>query len=327
MHGGAVSLAEQYKKIEFMPDLIICTDMLDMGNFVGLLRKEIANIPIIMYFHENQLSYPWNIEDADLKLKRDRHYGFINYTSALIADQLLFNSEYHKNSFLEALPLFLKPYPDHRNLESIKSIIKKSNVLYLGIRLEHMKNAYADDLSKNDIPIILWNHRWEYDKNPELFFNTLFKLKKEGIKFKLAVVGKKYKQYPEIFDSAKLILKNEIVQWGYMDSSDDYHNLLKTADFLPVTSNQDFFGISVVEAMSFGVAPLLPNRLAYPEHVEDSELLYENQQEFYDKLKQFLLGYANMKRPLFPNLLKYDWEKIIQEYDQCFNNTVINHSS
>ena len=33
---------------------------------------------------------------------------------------------------------------------------------------------------KDQDPVILWNHRWEYDKNPEFFFNTLSKLKKNG---------------------------------------------------------------------------------------------------------------------------------------------------
>ena len=28
-------------------------------------------------------------------------------------------------------------------------------------------------------PLILWNHRWEYDKNPEPFFQSLFRLKDE----------------------------------------------------------------------------------------------------------------------------------------------------
>ena len=29
--------------------------------------------------------------------------------------------------------------------------------------------------------IILWNHRWEYDKNPEDFFNCLKQIKNENI--------------------------------------------------------------------------------------------------------------------------------------------------
>ena len=40
-----------------------------------------------------------------------KHYGFINYSSALAADQVLFNSNYHKDSFIEELKLFLKKIP------------------------------------------------------------------------------------------------------------------------------------------------------------------------------------------------------------------------
>ena len=31
--------------------------------------------------------------------------------------------------------------------------------------------------------VILWNHRWEYDKNPESFFKLLFKLADQNIDF------------------------------------------------------------------------------------------------------------------------------------------------
>ena len=58
---------------------------------------------------------------------------------------------------------------------------------------------------KNEIPILLWNHRWEYDKNPDAFFNALFQLKNKGIKFQLIVLGESYKNSPPIFKKAKTI--------------------------------------------------------------------------------------------------------------------------
>ena len=44
-------------------------------------------------------------EDKDKLKNRDHHYGFINYTTALKSNLVMFNSLFHKTSFLEK-PLF-----------------------------------------------------------------------------------------------------------------------------------------------------------------------------------------------------------------------------
>ena len=72
---------------DFQPDLIISTDMLDLTTFLSLTRSKTADIPIVLYFHENQITYPWSSNDRDVMEKRDIHYGFINIASALAADQ------------------------------------------------------------------------------------------------------------------------------------------------------------------------------------------------------------------------------------------------
>jgi hypothetical protein len=268
--------------------------MIDLALLKALLPNQFSNVPIAIYMHENQLTYPWSPDDADIELKRDRHYGFINYTSALVADHLLFNSQYHLDSFTSALPDFLSAFPDHKNLKSIDEICAKSSVLYLGMDLK--------------------NHRWEYDKNPEEFFNTLFELKKEGLKFNLIVLGESYSKAPAIFKEAKMELTEEIIHWGWVESFEDYAAMLWSSDILPVTSNQDFFGGSVVEAMYCNVTPLLPNRLAYPEHV-NPEYLYE-QGEFISKLRSLIVDRKQFDGSYLNN---YDWSNLIPHYDHIFS--------
>ena len=92
MHGGAVTLARKFLASPLIPDLILATDMLDLTTFLALSADRTASLPTAIYFHENQLTYPWSPEDRDLILRRDKHYGFINYTSALAANAVLFNS-------------------------------------------------------------------------------------------------------------------------------------------------------------------------------------------------------------------------------------------
>ena len=209
MHGGAISLAKQFNELDEVPNLILATSMLDLTTFLALTREKSAKIPVAMYFHENQLTYPWSPQDRDKKKKRDNHYSFINYTSALAADKIFFNSEYHKESFLEALPKFLKQFPDKREKENIELIKAKSEVLHLGLDLARFDEFRSSDKEKQSAATILWNHRWEYDKNPEEFFETLFELKEKEIAFKLVVLGEQNDVNPPIFDEAKEKLKDD----------------------------------------------------------------------------------------------------------------------
>ena len=185
MHGGAITLAEKFNKLNMQFDLIICSDMLNLPIFKSLCTNKIQNTKIAMYFHENQLSYPWPPNDPDTKLKRDLHYAFINYTSSLVSDYNFFNSKYHLNIYMKDLKDYLNKMPDLQNKETINTIKKKSSVLHIGCNL---KGLSTKKIKYNKTPVILWNHRWEYDKNPELFFETIGQVKNSGQDFKLVVL-------------------------------------------------------------------------------------------------------------------------------------------
>jgi len=188
MHGGAVTLARRFLASGQTPDLLLASDMLDLTTFLALTRKQTAHLPTALYFHENQLTYPWSPGDPVPQDKRDLHYGFINYNSAMAADTILFNSRYHMEAFTGDLPRFLKTLPDNNELGSIDSIRNKSQVLHLGLDLQRF-DIYRPDNTDADRrpPLILWNHRWEYDKNPQEFFQALYRLQEEGLAFEVAV--------------------------------------------------------------------------------------------------------------------------------------------
>lgn len=320
MHGAAVTLAAQFMEMDFQPDWIVASDMLDLAGFLSLSRPKSDSVATAVYFHENQLTYPWSSTDKDKNNQRDNHYKFINYTSALSADICLFNSNYHKNSFLEALPAFLKLFPDHKNLNTVDKIIKKSQVLPLGLDLQGLNINKMEATKEKSSPILLWNHRWEYDKNPTTFFTALFKLKDRNTNFKLVVLGEELSKRPPIFDEAKKRLKNEILHWGFCEKRTDYIQWLWNADILPVTSNQDFFGGSIIEAVYCNTIPLLPKRLAYPEHFPDnSSFYYENEGEFVEKLATLINKCDEKYEGKLQSLVeKYDWKNLIGIYDGVF---------
>ena len=320
MHGGAVTLAEKFMASKLQPDLILATSMLDLTTFLALTRERTAHLPLALYFHENQLTYPWSPRDADVGLRQDRHYGFINYTSALAADAVLFNSAYHKASFLEALQGFLKVYPDHRGLTNVDKIRAKSEVLHLGMDLSKFDKFRV--AKNNDVPTILWNHRWEYDKNPKAFFEVLYELSDLHFDFKLIVLGENYAESPPIFAEAKERLAKHIIHFGYVPDFETYARFLWQADIIPVTSQQDFFGASVVEAIYCEAYPLLPKRLAYPEHIPQeyqTQHLYDNRVQLMELLKKYIDNFhQNELVSLSSHLKKYDWYKCIYEYDAFF---------
>jgi len=319
MHGGAITLATRVNESSFNPDAVLATDMIDLTTFKSLTQNKLHGVPMIIYFHENQITYPWSEKDRDVLNDRDRHYGFINYTSALAADKVVFNSNFHKERFLQELPRFLKAYPDYNNQETVTRIESKSEVLPVGINFEQIQSA---DFKRQGDPIILWNHRWEYDKNPELFFDCLITLANENLDFEVVVLGENFSQSPDIFNKAKIELGDRIIQFGFEDSKERYFDWLWKADIIPMTSNQEFFGLSLLEAVARNCYPLLPKRLVYPEHISPArhpDHFYTDSKDFIIKMKNLILNVSEIRSNRYEHFAKpYDWNEVVKLYDDLF---------
>jgi len=311
MQGGAVSMAREFADLAYRPDLIIASDMMDVSLFRAMTRTD---IPIALYFHENQLTYPQN--------RRQHHgwqYGFINYASALAADKIFFNSEFHLQNFYEELPRMLKHFTDYNELQTIDQLRKKSAVLPLGLDL---KRFDAHQIEKSaDMPLILWNHRWEADKNPEAFFEALYQLDSDGFQFELVLLGENFRQNPTEFEKARDHFGDRILQYGFADSFEAYARLLWQSDYVISTSYQDFFGISVTEAIYCACVPILANRLNYPYLMPESyyhDCLFRDG-TLYGHFKQHLIGNRPVDTaPLREYISQFDWTKIAPLYDATF---------
>lgn len=310
MLGGAVTLAREFMAAALHPDAIIASDMLDLTTFLALTRARTSHLPIYIYFHENQMTYP-----PGPRVPRKKEQGFINYASALAADRVFFNSEYHRWAFLDELPRLLKHYPDHNELATIDLIRHKSLVLPVGVDLHRLDQYYLP--KRNTVPLILWNHRWEHDKNPTHFFNALYRLQMENIPFEVVLLGENVRREPAEFIEARERLGARILHYGYAPDLATYARWLWQADVVVSAAYQDFFGISMVEAIYCGCYPLLPRRLNYPALIParfHAEMLYLDG-ELYQVLKKYL-----RQRPVTPPELAsyvgiYDWRQIAPLYD------------
>lgn len=319
MHGGAVTLARQFLERDEQPDLLLATDMLDLTTFLALTRDRTHHIPVALYMHENQLTYP--VQPGQ---KRNLHYAFINYASMMAADRVLFNSAYHLESLFDELPRLLKHFPDHNELGSVPRLRDKSSVLPVGVDLSRY-DRFRPAEPRSGPPLILWNHRWEYDKNPDDFFHALYELADEGLDFRVALAGENYRQTPAEFEAARARLGHHIIHFGYADCFEDYARLLWRADILPVTSHHDFFGVSVVEAIYCGVMPLLPDRLTYPDFVPADwreSCIYGTHEELVQRLRRLIREGRRPIDALREHVRRCDWPAIIDEYDRCFESMI-----
>lgn len=265
MRLSAPCFAQKLHKSGRRYDRILCSTFLDVASFRGLSPAWVNEVPLLTYFHENQFVYPMQVED-----ERDFHFSLTNFTTALASDSLAFNSSYNLESFMQGAEELLKRSYDLKLDSPVKAILEKSRVLSPGIDfsvIDAVKEPPA-----NGRPVILWNHRWEHDKNPELFFNVLFQLDRQGVDFTIVVLGESFKSRPLIFDEAKKRLSNKILHFGYVSSRRDYARLLKQATLVVSTAVHEFFGIAVIEAVRAGCRPLLPKRLSYPELFPDTYL-------------------------------------------------------
>lgn len=253
-------------------DVLLCCDMLNLAELRGLV-PQIAHLPAVVYFHENQLTYPVRPQHAH---KGDLHFAYTNFTTALAGDEIWFNSQFHLDEFLTSLRAFLGKMPDYQHTEAVETIRKKAKVHPPGI------TGFPLRAARNPGPLrILWAARFEFDKNPEDFFAAIRQLREQGVSMRLSVIGQEFRQSPEVFSQMKKELADVIDHWGYQESVEAYRAALAQADVVVSTAVHEFFGISMVEAISAGAYPILPERLAYPQ-VLDLDNHPDCKRFFYD---------------------------------------------
>ena len=241
-------------------DTVFCSDMLNLPEFLGLAPRPVRSLPAVAYFHENQLTYP--IRPGG---RRDRGTCMSNISTALAADQAWFNSAFHRDEFLAAIPQFLDRMPD-RNATAeaaVERIREHTAVHPPGI--EPIAARERERVGRDGPLRILWAARWEFDKAPAVFFEAMRLLRDRGIAFRLLVIGEEFDSRAGIFDQAEREFAGQIDRWGRQESRAEYERALVEADVIVSTARHEFFGISVVEAAAAGCYPVVPRRLAYPE--------------------------------------------------------------
>ena len=325
MSGGAVTLAEKTDEISEDIDLVFASSMTNLPAFIALTNPRFASVPIVLYMHENQLTQP--VPETE---ERDITYCYINYLSVLAADYVFFNSDFHKKSFLDALPGLLARFPDYQQSESIGKIASKADLLYPGLDLRvfdeavHKKKLRAP----NSRPVIIWNQRWSFDKDPEKFFRVIDKLDDAECTFDLILAGDHHHDQAELFEQAWKRYGSRILHYGFVENNQQYANLLQKGDFVISTSQHEFFCTAIMEAVYCGCHPMLPRELTYPEMIPRAlqepllhgPVFYDDETDLFRKMKKLLEGtYKKLPLPTLQSVNRdMDWSRIIPKYDDMF---------
>lgn len=234
------------------PELIVATSMVDLATLKGL-HPRLAAVPSLLYFHENQFAYPASPDQvASLEPQMVQLYG------ALTADRVAFNSEYNRTSFLDGVDALLQRLPDAVPANVAPRIFERSMILPVPI----------DPIAagKRDPKLLLWNHRWEYDKAPEVFAQAVRQLARAGVEFRLALLGGRGRVAHPALTELRRELPDRIVADGTMEVQ-AYRSLLGRAAIVVSTARHEFQGLAVLEAASAGARPLVPDALCYPEYL------------------------------------------------------------
>jgi glycosyltransferase involved in cell wall biosynthesis len=302
-------------------DLVLANDMVSVADWRALCPAALKQVPVVCYFHENQISYPLQNE-AD----RDYQYGFTNITTCLASDAIWFNSAYHRDEFCQGADRLMKMMPDHVPEGIVGDILAKSKVMHPGIGPPIASSEEASDLHRDGPTAILWNHRWEYDKNPEAFFEAMVKLDNVGAEFDLYVAGERFRTEPAIFEEAKQHLSGRIRHWGYARTREDYQRILERCDCVISTAIHEFFGLSVLEAVSAGCLAILPQQLSYPElfgaAAPTVAVFYGKDRDLVEVLSECIVRKDRTgqdRRRSIGFAERYRWSKRVDEYDAGFD--------
>ena len=314
MFGGTLSLAQKTAASldsQPRPDLLLVSDMVDLPSFLGHTGSTLGDPATVLYMHENQLTYPLSPTARD-----DLAYAYMNWSSMVRADEIWFNSRFHLESVFEALPRFLRHFPDHRHTSLIAGVAEKCRMMPVGVDLSWVRSG-----AKSIPPLIVWNQRWEHDKNPRRMFAALERLARTGAQFTVAICGENFRNVPGEFEAGVANLGERVVHAGYA-GREDYESILQRSSLVLSTADHEFFGIAAVEAMAAGAFPVFPDALSYPEllpgEVHDHTLFRDDDE--LDELLNAALIDTELRARVTKHVARYQqrfsWGEVGPRYDR-----------
>lgn len=314
MHGGFLTLAEEVGSVvagSGRPEVILASSMMDVSAFAGAVRAAALGVPIAVYVHESQFTYP--LSPAD---RVDLTYAMKNWASVATADLVMFNSAHHRDEFRTQARRMLNGFPDVKHVDRVDPVLDRSTVVPVGIEADGL---ISRRITHRAPPLVVWNHRWEHDKGPGELLAIVRGLLESGVEFAMAMCGEVFVSVPDTYADIVDALGEQLVHQGWAERA-DYETLLTSASVVLSTAHQEYFGIGVVEGIAAGAHPVLPNRLVYPERVaalgaDPSRTLYEDADHAVQLITEALTAPADAV--LRGATHQYDWSVVAPMMDDA----------
>lgn len=326
VRGAALALAPQVNAAAGSRgfDAFLCSDFVNVPDFRALLLPQLRAVPVLYYLHENQMTYPLSPDE-----QFDPYFGFTNVLSCLSAEGVVFNSDFHRRDFLGRLPGFLPRLPDYDRKAVVAALTAKAEVLPLGLDVAELDTqrppsgpgAGAGAPHTAGVPRVLWNHRWEFDKRPEMFFDALSVLAGEGVPFVVDVLGESFTRRPPVFDTVRERLGERVGRFGFVTSRAEYIRCLWAANVVVSTASQEFFGISMAEAIACGAHPVAPRALVYADWYAGPcarQHLYRDPVELVALLRRRLVAPRPHECGIPGRVRALAWSAVARQFDAKF---------
>ena len=289
-------------------DLIIATSLSGIAGLKAMCPK-LSNTPVWMYFHENQFAHPL---EGRQSLDHQISWQFSSLQNALCADWVSFNTAFNRDSFFEGLRQMLKRMPERLPGDPAGRIEKTSEVLPVPLDDSFAKMRTC----AKDPSLIVWNHRWEWDKQPQIFLDALIALKQEGLSFRLAMLGSGGAD-DERFKTERENLGDSVVCWGEVDA-EIYRSWISKAGIGVSAALHDFQGLALLELALAGASIVAPRRVAYPECIPDAQF-YEgspsNDASEVNALKEALRAALQLEEPRAVSIAPLPmWSNLAEAY-------------
>lgn len=162
---------------------------------------------------------------------------------------------------------------------SIDGLANKIYVTGLPFYSNNLREKYP--INKSDDNILVFPHRVDIEKHPELFDELVIWLKSKGVNFK----------------PIKTIVETK--------SRDEYFNILAKSKVMVSFADQETFGYSTLESMALDNVVVVPNGLSYVETVPE-EFRYATKEQCFNMVLGALTDYT---KPVYKDIDK--WQKSI----------------
>ncbi len=146
-------------------DAVFATSLMSAADLRALLLEHCARLPLVLYMHENQATYPhgqvrWSdysiqpvsdeapqtIRASSRPPQHDVQFALTNFLSMLAADLVIWNSQWNQRSFLEGLEHILKHAPDLTLQNAAQRIVSRSVIIWPPVELppKGMRSVFAE---------------------------------------------------------------------------------------------------------------------------------------------------------------------------------------